>query len=437
MALVSRDGFVTVDTSRPLTTTLDAQQAEAISRADSMLGSCFRDAGDFAVARHYFGRAVALQVRIERWNGCMWCTRATGCAIRDLVGVLAAAHEYADAILLHESVLEPMGKYELLCTPTSRTAVETRLRDQAMLGLLRGGGAAPRTAEALLLQEEAICGLFELWPNCRDNAVHELRRLGLCVLKTGDVRRGTNLLEAAHETLRRVLGDCHATTITCAKQVSDLLAWRQREGVSAGTRAIASVVGLVESPELNSWQHSGRLSDATMAYVVGYDSLRQRYLVRHVRTGGEVLEIRAENLVFGPGTPVRVGGLGRGSEWNGRRGVVYDWPCTRDLFYWVMYAEPHGRLALVQFPHRYCSFDFSAQVEEHDYVRCLARQGRTRSEEENARVVDVAGRASAAAWDEFILAEQRSPEVLGVDRRHAEDAVASARIGVAKRKRAE
>ena len=123
----------------------------------------------------------------------------------------------------------------------------------------------------------------------------------------------------------------------------------------SGTRAAVILVGLASKPELN-----GKL-----AYVVGFDTAKGRYRVRHEGNAwaGKPIGIKPANLIFKQGVAVIVEGLDAAPEWNGKRGLVESYDAAKGRYRLLV----QGRTKALGVKVACCKLEFAAEQEQREH----------------------------------------------------------------------
>ena len=176
--------------------------------------------------------------------------------------------------------------------------------------------------------------------------------LGRSILLAGDTTAGLALQKEAAASALRELGPDHPTT----RHVTDALDWTRHDLLSrpSGTRALGTLVGLASKPELNGED----------AYVVGFDTAKGRYRVRHgnIRTD-KPIGIKPENLILYQGSAEIVEGLDAAPEWNGKRGLVESYDAAKGRYRLLI----RGRTKALGVKVLCCKLEFAAEQQEHEH----------------------------------------------------------------------
>jgi hypothetical protein len=208
--------------------------------------------------------------------------------------------EYAEAQLLLEEALAGLRDEDVVTLDAMRKLAEVH-------------GSLGATVKARLLFEQAVVTLRQTQP-AEPSTFTTIGNLGAALLQAGDSTAALALREEAAASALRELGPEHPLTQTLTDSLDKMRRFAVAQHYPSGTRAVGSLVGLASKPELNGKE----------AYVVGFDTAKGRYRVRHggnVHTG-KPIGIKPENLIFRAGSAVIVEGLTVAPEWNGKRGLV-------------------------------------------------------------------------------------------------------------------
>ena len=275
--------------------------------AASMFGIALQSSGDLTGALPMLEH-VAVASRRFYGDGHYQTLHAVGHLAMHIMNMNGNHLTLARAVTLQEEVF--------LAYRTLGPEREDTLRAMSTLGTMIMGSTGDY-ARARPMLEAAVEGLRALQTNAA--TITEILHLGICVESVGDASRGRKLMEEALHQCRRVMGDGHPKTHHCVQTLAQTRNNQRSSAHPGGTRAFATLVGLVGRPELNG-------SPPTVnAAVLGFDARRGRYLVHHQdrREHHKPLGIKSSNLVFLPGTAVVVDGLkGCDEELNGQRGIV-------------------------------------------------------------------------------------------------------------------
>eukprot|EP01046_Picozoa_sp_COSAG06_P007951 COSAG06_NODE_397_length_16244_cov_230.792320_11_plen_470_part_00 len=304
----------------------------------SSLADALSNSGDNATARPLLEELVAVG-RQTRGND----HRATLGAIGRLGDLLSRMGDNAGAQPLLE---EAVAGLRLTLGDEDEVTLD------AMSSLATVHGRLGAAAKARLLLEEVVEICRRARPTHPSMFTTIISRLGAAISNAGDLTVGLALREEAVASALQELGPNHPTT----QEVAGVLAQtRQIVATSpAGSRAVATLVGLGSKPELNGKK----------AAVVGFDAAKGRYRVRHegnARTG-EPIGIKPENLTFNQGSAVIVEGLDAAPEWNGKRGLVESYDAAKGRYRLLV----KGRTKPLGVKVACCKLEFVAEQDQQD-----------------------------------------------------------------------
>ena len=312
----------------------DAERLTALGNlAESLLNS-----GDCAAARPLFEELVAVGRRALGSDH-----PATLNAIGRLGSLLSRMGDDAGAQPLLE---EAVAGLRLTLGDENRVTVDAT-RKLAEVHLSFGG-----IAKARLLFEEVVVILRRTRP-AEPNTFVAIANLGVTLIEAGDFTAALALREQAAASATQELGPEHPCTQHLTGRLDELQ--QTMDGFPSGTRAAATLVGLASKPELNGEE----------AYVVGFDTGKGRYRVRHEgnwRTG-KPIGIKPEGLIIAQGSAVIVEGLDAAPEWNGKRGLVESYDAAKGRYQLLV----KGRTKPLGVKVSYCKLEFVAEQEQQEH----------------------------------------------------------------------
>jgi hypothetical protein len=301
------------------------------------LAAALLESGDSAAARPLYEDLVTVHRR-TRGND----NPVTLEAIGRLGTVLSEMAEHAEAQPLLE---EAVAGLRLALGDEDGVL----LRTMSQLAVAHGRLGA--MANSRLLFEEVVAIQRRTFPAGR-NTFSAIGNLGTTIVQIGDSTAALALLEEAVASGLRELGPNHPCTQGLAAALAET-----RHDLSqypCGARARGNLVGLASKPELN-----GKL-----AYVVGFDTAKGRYRVRHgnIRTD-KPIGIKPENLILYQGSAVIVEGLDAAPEWNGKRGLVESYDAAKGRYRLLV----RGRTKALGVKALCCKLEFAAEQQEHEH----------------------------------------------------------------------